>query len=113
MNIAVAFGSRTTEHDVSIITGITILEELRKIDKYTVTPLYITKSGIWEFGGNLDSIEKYRKGQAKGKMVSVLFTDDKKLTLKEEGVLGKTHKIDLVVTMMHGMMSKRKHRIEK
>ncbi|MBT4937263.1 D-alanine--D-alanine ligase, partial [Candidatus Peregrinibacteria bacterium] len=74
MKIAVTFGSRSTEHDVSIISGITILKELQENSNHEVLPLYITKKGIWEIGGNLEEIENHRKGKAKGKQVSLIFS---------------------------------------
>jgi D-alanine-D-alanine ligase len=103
MKIAVTFGSRSTEHDVSIISGITILKELQENSNHEVLPLYITKKGIWEIGGNLEEIENHRKGKAKGKQVSLIFSNNKKLTLKENGFFGKVHEIDFVMPIMHGM----------
>lgn len=103
MNILVVFGSRSTEHDVSIISGITVIEALEKITKYQVTPLYITKNGEWELGGNLADIEAHRKRTAKGKKVSVQFLPNKKLNVKEDGLFGKKHSFDVVVPILHGM----------
>ena len=103
MNIAVIFGSRSTEHDVSIISGLTVIENLVKVEKYNVTPLYITKEGEWQVGGNLADIEEHRRRNAKGKTAHVVFTNNKKLTLKEEGFFGKTHEFDVVMPILHGM----------
>src|SRR3990172_3998482 len=49
LNILVLFGGRSTEHDVSIITGIQVLHGLNK-SNYNVIPVYITKEGEWVKG---------------------------------------------------------------
>jgi len=103
MNIAVIFGSRSTEHDVSIISGLTVVKELHKLSEHTVEIIYISKEGTWEIGGNLNNIEYFRKNEAKGKEIQLLFTKDKKFTVKEKGLFGKTHIFDLVMPITHGM----------
>lgn len=49
LTVAVLFGGVSTEHEVSIITGIQILNALDK-SKYKVIPIYITKDGKWVRG---------------------------------------------------------------
>lgn len=49
LTIAVLFGGVSTEHEVSIITGVQILNVLDK-SKYKVIPIYITKDGKWVKG---------------------------------------------------------------
>ncbi len=51
LNIAVLFGGRSTEHEISIISGIQVLNALNK-EKYNVLPIYITKKGEWIVGDN-------------------------------------------------------------
>ena len=48
-NVAVLFGGRAPEHEISIITGVQTLNALSK-DKYNVVPVYISKSGEWILG---------------------------------------------------------------
>ena len=45
-NIAVIFGGRSCEHDISIITAMQALSALDK-NKYTPYPVYITQTGKW------------------------------------------------------------------
>ena len=45
-SVTVLFGGVSTEHEVSIISGIQVLNALDK-SKYNVIPLYITKRGEW------------------------------------------------------------------
>ncbi len=49
LNLAVLFGGRSTEHEVSIITAIQVLNALDD-SKYRVTPIYISKAGTWHLG---------------------------------------------------------------
>jgi D-alanine-D-alanine ligase len=56
--IAVMFGGRSPEHEVSVITGIQVMSSIP--DKYDVIPLYITKTGEIFTGNNLKSIESYQ-----------------------------------------------------
>ena len=45
-NIAVFFGGVSCEHDISIITGLQVLENLSH-KKYNILPVYITQDGVW------------------------------------------------------------------
>lgn len=49
IKVAVLFGGRAPEHEVSIITGIQIMNALNK-NKYEVLPIYISKEGRWIIG---------------------------------------------------------------
>ena len=40
--VAVIFGGRSVEHEVSVITGLQVIENINK-DKYVVIPIYIDK----------------------------------------------------------------------
>ena len=47
-SIAVIFGGKSAEHDVSIITAHTpIIDTLEASGKFDVWPIYITKEGKW------------------------------------------------------------------
>ncbi|MEA4854578.1 MAG: D-alanine--D-alanine ligase family protein [Christensenella sp.] len=58
-NMAVFFGGRTVEHDVSIITGNQIIENADK-EKYNVIPVYISRTGEWFCGEPLTDTQYYR-----------------------------------------------------
>lgn len=70
IKIAVLFGGRSPEHEVSIISGIQILNAINK-DKYEVVPVYITKEGQWirgdinffdpKFFKNLEKVSSRKK----------------------------------------------------
>lgn len=57
--VAVIFGGKSPEHEVSVITGLQVLENIDK-DKYDVLPIYVAKDGRWFSGEELLNIEIYR-----------------------------------------------------
>lgn len=61
INIGVFFGSRSPEHDVSIITSRMIIEVLKKNDKYNVVPVYLDKKGRWFISSSLGDVKFFRK----------------------------------------------------
>lgn len=48
MKLGVVFGGMSTEHDVSIVSGISIIKNLKK-EKYEIFPIYINEKGEWFF----------------------------------------------------------------
>lgn len=58
-NIAVFFGCRSVEHEVSIISAVQAMHAIDR-GKYDVTPVYVAKSGEMYTGEDLLIIEKYR-----------------------------------------------------
>lgn len=58
-NIAVFFGCRSVEHEVSIISAVQAMRAINR-EKYDVTPVYVTKNGEMYTGENLFTIENYR-----------------------------------------------------
>ena len=59
LNIAVFFGSRSCEHDVSIISALQLIEAA-KTAGFAVTPVYISRDGLWYTGEPLENIETFR-----------------------------------------------------
>jgi D-alanine-D-alanine ligase len=66
--VAVIFGGRSVEHDVSVVTGQQIMKALSPT-RYEVVPVYITRDGKWFTGEALRDIAN--------------FKDDKILTHKD------------------------------
>ncbi len=111
LNIAVLFGSRTCEHDVSIISGLQAAGALDK-ENYDVTLIYIGRDGKWYIGDALKEVAFYRAfDEAKvqrvypagedGKLVLYRLAEKKKLFggLEYE----KVRRIDVCVPVMHGL----------
>lgn len=46
IKLGVIFGGMSTEHDVSIVSGSSVLKNLNK-EKYEIVPIYINKNGEW------------------------------------------------------------------
>ena len=60
MNVAVFFGSRSCEHDVSIVSALQLIDAA-KAAGYDVTPVYISRDGLWYTGEPLCQIENLRE----------------------------------------------------
>jgi D-alanine-D-alanine ligase len=67
LRIAVLFGGRSGEHEVSLMSARSVLSALDP-NKYEITQIGITKEGIWVTGENI--IETLSKGQAEDKNLS-------------------------------------------
>jgi D-alanine-D-alanine ligase len=57
--VAVLFGGRSVEHEVSVITGAQVMENIDK-EKYDVVPIYIDKEGKWFTGDSLKEFENFK-----------------------------------------------------
>lgn len=57
--VAVVFGSRTVEHEVSVVTGQQVMAALDP-NRYEIIPIYITKAGDWLTGDALRRVEAFR-----------------------------------------------------
>lgn len=105
-NIAVFFGGRSAEHDVSIITAHTpIIESLLATDVFEVWPVYIAKDGSWYSDQKMNDLAYFKQDDleailAKQKKVQILF--DNGLHIIWPGLIQKTTKIDVAFTAMHG-----------
>lgn len=58
-HIALVYGGRSVEHEVSVISGIQALNHIDR-DRYDVTPVYMTKDGEFYTGEDIGRIESYR-----------------------------------------------------
>jgi D-alanine-D-alanine ligase len=58
LRVGVAFGGRSVEHDVSIITGLQALEVLG--ERHQPVPIYISRSGRWFTGEALRDLASYQ-----------------------------------------------------
>ena len=105
--VAVIFGSRSAEHDVSVVTAIaSVIKPLELSGKYEVLPVYIAKDGRWYSSPKFKDIGLFSGGGleafvAKQTPVSLLFNDG--LTLVKTGSLRTQKiKIDVVFPALHG-----------
>jgi D-alanine-D-alanine ligase len=104
--IGVFFGSRSTEHDVSIITAIaSVVKPLELTKKYNVVPVYIAKDGNWYAAEDLKDITLFTSGKIeawceKHDSVGVLFENG--LQLVHGGRKKWTTNIDVAFPALHG-----------
>lgn len=107
--IGIIIGGKTVEHEVSIITGMQVFEN---IDKSIYEPriIYIQKNGKWMIGDSLHNINNFKAKKFED-AYEVLpgFKDDKLILYPhpelKSGFFGKkygTYEIDIVFPAVHG-----------
>lgn len=106
--IAVIFGGRSPEHDVSIVTALSsIIKPLELTKQYKVVAVYITKDGGWYSHDKLKDISLYQSSAIddflnKTPQVQVSFEDSLIITKPGKLASNKKQKIDIVFPAMHG-----------
>ncbi|MHB1865306.1 MAG: D-alanine--D-alanine ligase family protein [Candidatus Saccharimonadales bacterium] len=107
--IAVIFGGRSAEHDISIVTALaSIIRPLELTKKYHIEPVYIAKNGAWYSDSKLKDIDYYTSG-AINDLISHLTPISLQLDgglkiVKASGLAGRKQyiPIDIVFPSMHG-----------
>jgi D-alanine-D-alanine ligase len=107
--VAVIFGGRSTEHDVSIVTALaSIIKPLELTKQYKVEAIYIAKDGAWYWDEKLKDITLFSSGNIQDFLhrtnpVSVQL-DGGMTLVKSSGIAGRktSRKIDLVFPATHG-----------
>lgn len=105
--IGVFFGSRSPEHDVSIITAQTVIAGLNDLE-YPVVPVYVSKQGKFCFSPTFDRLDFFQ--QPDYEMHLSKFTNWHldlsqsfgKLVFWQSGFLKKRVSIDLAFPTFHG-----------
>lgn len=59
IKVAVIFGGKSTEHEISIISALQAIQSMDK-ERYDVVPVYMTKNAEFYTGEGADDIEKYK-----------------------------------------------------
>ncbi len=107
LKVALVFGGKSVEHEVSVISGIQALLSLDK-EKYDVIPLYLTKNNEMYIGEDIGKIEAYRdiKGllQRSRRVIMINEQGSVKLVSYPPKKFGKNpeYDIDLVFPVVHG-----------
>ena len=61
--LGVIFGGMSTEHDVSVVSGLSVIKNLDK-SKYDITPIFIDTTGDWfVYTKNIEEIEILKVGE--------------------------------------------------
>lgn len=105
-NLLVLFGGVSPEHEVSVITGLQVLNNADS-SKYNVIPLYISKDGQSYTGKELFSAETYKDLDLipeKTKKAYIKSNEKRTLTVVKPGVFIKEEKvnIDCAFPCFHG-----------
>lgn len=110
IRLALIYGSRTCEHDVSIISALQAAQHVNP-DDYDLIYVYIDQNGEWYTGEKLADISLYRNFDRRavvrvipmgveGKLRLMQHPDDKLLPI---GRLRQIAEADVVMPVMHGM----------
>lgn len=114
IQLGVIFGSRSCEHEVSIISGVQLARSADR-NKYDVWPIYIAKDGRWYTGEKLLDIHTYTPFDPYGKGITrvtldltagsgALISYEQEKGLFAKGVMPVTvAKLDCVIPVMHGL----------
>lgn len=111
LSVGVMFGGRSVEHEVSIVTGLQVVENIDK-SKYDVIPIYVSKEGDWYTGDELFDIKNFKD-------INLLISKLKKVFLPPVPSMGRLFfypfktglfkkdiesvKIDVIFPAFHGM----------
>ncbi len=107
--VGVVFGSRSVEHDVSIVTAQQVIKAL-DANKYEVVPLYITRDGKWLTGAPLADLNTFKAqdvSEIAGVSETVLSPSIQHhgiITPPITGLFGRSalKKIDVLFPVVHG-----------
>lgn len=91
IKMAVIFGGISTEHEVSIVSGTSIIENLDK-EKYEIYPIYISKQGVWN---------RYTKEIDR---IKTLEINEKPIEIEEiKDVMSYLKQMQVVFPVLHGL----------
>lgn len=103
-NIAVMFGGRSSEHEVSCVSVVTIANAIDK-EKYNVYLVGITKDGHWLLA---DDVEQIKDGSWRENSKSAIISPDTDRnliigTVESTYVVEEVIKLDYIFPVLHGM----------
>jgi len=106
--IGIIFGSRSTEHEVSIVTAMQVISFLR--ERHDVIPIYITKEGKWLTAAKLGTASTFQNLNLQDReLQSLVITPDAKIKALiaplAKGIFSRSKKIelDVVFPLVHGL----------
>jgi len=107
LRVAILFGGKSVEHEVSIISGLQAYNNIDK-DKYDVFPVYISKKNEMYVGdliSNIDNFKDIDKVIRESKKVILINDDGECKFITEHNSLFKKREewpVDLVIPVVHG-----------
>jgi len=109
IRVAVFFGGRSPEHDISIITGLQVLDALRT-DRFEAIPVYVSLAGEWFCGDPLRNRKLYIPGaEARRRLTRVQLgyspSGVGRLVPEQRGMWGaKSVDFDVAMPAFHGAL---------
>ena len=104
-NVAVFFGGRSVEHEISIISAVQAMGNIDR-EKYNVIPVYMSKQSVFYSSEALLDIATFRAGEAEAKADPVTFVPkgNKVVMMNLKGGLFKKKdtNIDVCFPIVHG-----------
>lgn len=100
-NLAVFYGGKSAEHDISIITAMQVINNLDKT-KYNIVPVYIDYDNSWQVIKDYKNMNIYAQEDKKGKMLATGFFNS---FLLKKSLFGfkKYCRIDVAINCCHGL----------
>ncbi len=101
LRVAVLFGGRSDEHEVSLMSARSVLQHLNP-SRYQVYPIGITREGAWLFGP--DAREALAQGRTAGLQPVFLPADPNRAGLWawRDGLVEHLTQVDVVFPVLHG-----------
>lgn len=107
--IGIFFGSRSPEHDISVITAMRVIAGFRALAEYKAVPVYISKKGEWFTGEALGDIKFFQAPRLEEHLrpyavSSVAFSGNTLTLLPRRKFFsrGKPIKIEITFPCIHG-----------
>lgn len=98
-NIAIFYGGKSVEHEVSVITGLQVIENIDR-EKYNPIPIFIDKNGFWWKIKNFKDKKQYTNIKKAKK--NRVFVQMGKRALFFGGIFLKKISIDACINCCHG-----------
>jgi len=103
--VGLFFGSKSVEHEISIITAMQVLNAIDK-EKYEVIPIYIDKRGEFFTGDYLKEINNFKNlsliPKNSQKIINLKLNVKNKMIFETESIFNKKIKIDIAFSTIHG-----------
>lgn len=93
--LAVIFGGTSSEHDVSVVSGTSVIKNLDK-NKYEILPIYIDKDGAWyKYTKDVNSIEIAKIGEELSELERI------------DNIIEVLNRQDVAFPVLHGLNRRR------
>lgn len=91
IKVGIIFGGLSTEHDVSIVSGTSIINNIDK-EKYEIFPIYIDKNGEWyKYEKNVENIQILNIGEEPIEITKI------------DNIVEYLKSVDVVFPVLHGL----------